>query len=95
MFSCDNLFRIEEELAGYQPDIIFLDINMPHRNGLEILSSLKKTRRVKDIPVILISADGNLETIKKGLKKGAVDYVVKPFSVGRVVSAIAPHLPKV
>ncbi len=94
MFTYGDPSKIEEKLIGYQPDIILLDINMPHRTGLEVLSSLKNDRRIKDIPVILMSANNDLKIIKEGLQQGAVDYITKPFSIGRIVSAVSQHLPK-
>ena len=69
-------------------------INMPYRSGFEVLSSLKKNEKVKDIPVILISVNNELGNLKRGLKQGAVDYITKPFSMGRVISAVSLHLPK-
>ncbi len=94
VFSYCDTFRIEEKLANYQPDIVLLDINMPDRSGFEVLSSLKNNEEVKDTPVILISVNNEPNNLKRGLKQGAVDYIIKPFSMGRVISAVSLHLPK-
>ncbi|MDR0951147.1 MAG: response regulator [Candidatus Ancillula sp.] len=61
------------------PDLVLLDIMMPGSNGLEILNQCKSDDRLKNIPVIIVSARN--ETAEKAiyLESGAVDYVTKPF----------------
>jgi DNA-binding NarL/FixJ family response regulator len=61
----------------YVPDVILLDINMPKMNGYE---TLKKLREIsEDIPVIFLTGLYETEFELKGLKLGAVDYIIKPF----------------
>lgn len=59
------------------PDLILLDIVMPKLNGYEALVNLKAAKKTKNIPVIILSNLGQNEEIKKGLKLGAVDFIVK------------------
>ncbi|MEZ0131038.1 response regulator [Flavobacterium sp. LBUM151] len=59
-----------------KPDLIFLDINMPLMNGIELLEKIKKTDSIKNIPVILFSTGPAPITNSKLL--GAEDYVTKP-----------------
>lgn len=65
------------------PDLVLLDLGLPDMDGLELLRQL---RRQSDVPVIIISARGDEESIVAGLNLGADDYLVKPFS-GRALQA--------
>ena len=60
-----------------KPDIILLDIRLPLKDGFEVLKEVKKDQKTKDIPVILLTNLGQKEDIEKGLKLGAVDYLIK------------------
>jgi len=64
-----------------QPDVdlIFLDINMPHMNGLEFLAQVKADAALAQIPVIIVSTEGKEEDTLRGLRAGAAAYVKKPF----------------
>ncbi|MCP4273810.1 MAG: response regulator, partial [Gammaproteobacteria bacterium] len=74
------------------PDLILLDILMHEMDGYEVCRSLKEDDRTKEIPVIFISARGEIEDETKGLELGAVDYIVKPFSMPIVNARIKTHL---
>ncbi len=62
---------------GLRPDVILLDVVMPHRDGIEVLSVIKNNETMKDIPVILLTNLGQENDIKRGLEMGAVEYLVK------------------
>ena len=72
-------------LRKAQPDLILLDVMLPARDGLEVLSDL---RRTSNVPVILVSARGEEADRVVGLKMGADDYVVKPFSAAELSARI-------
>ena len=81
------------EIAQTQlPDIILMDINMPDMNGYQVLQSLKNNEKLKDIPVIFITALNHIEEEEWGLALGAVDYITKPFSPAIVKARINTHL---
>ena len=61
------------------PDLVLLDIMMPVMDGFEVLSRLKSDPSTRDIPVIIISAANNLDSVVKGIQMGAEDYLPKPF----------------
>jgi diguanylate cyclase (GGDEF)-like protein len=61
------------------PDLILLDIMMPEMDGYEVLRRLKESDRTQNIPVIFVTAKGEVEDEQKGLELGAVDYIAKPF----------------
>jgi DNA-binding response OmpR family regulator len=60
-----------------EPDIVLLDVTMPHMNGFEVLKSI---RQVSDVPVIMLTARGEDIDQVRGLELGADDYIGKPFS---------------
>jgi DNA-binding response OmpR family regulator len=68
-----------------RPDLVLLDVMMPARDGLDVLDDL---RRTSDVPVILVSALAGEADRVLGLKRGADDYVVKPFSAAELSARI-------
>lgn len=75
-----------------RPDLILLDINMPEMDGYKVCAQLKRDERLRDIPVIFISALN--ETIDKVLAfgVGGVDYITKPFQFEEVDARVSVHL---
>jgi DNA-binding response OmpR family regulator len=73
-------------------DLILSDVMMPEMNGLELLERVRKNPELADIPVILISAEG--ETSKKiaGLNLGADDFITKPFNFDELMARVRNHL---
>ena len=70
------------------PDLVISDIMMPEMNGNELCRLIKEDRRMKHIPVILLSAKQNTESKVEGLTMGADDYVTKPFNMTILVLRI-------
>jgi two-component system alkaline phosphatase synthesis response regulator PhoP len=71
-----------------KPDIIVMDIMMPKMDGYEACKQIKTDPQTKDIPVILLTAKGRDADRKLGIEVGADDYVVKPFSPGRLIERV-------
>jgi two-component system OmpR family response regulator len=71
-------------------DVILLDLMLPGRDGLEVLAAIRQAR--PGVPVIVLSARGELENRVSGLDAGAVDYLVKPFSLSELVARVRAHL---
>ena len=65
--------------ARENPDLILLDLNMPDMSGLEVCRRLKADETTGSIPVIFLTGSDDTEDKVKGLDRGAVDYVTKPF----------------
>src|SRR5215467_2176535 len=72
--------------AGYVPAVIVQDIVMPGINGIEVLESVKKIN--PSIPVIILSAAGQIKTVVDAMKMGAADFLVKPFEEQELELAI-------
>lgn len=62
------------------PDLILLDLMLPGLDGLRVSEILKRDRKTRDIPVVMLTARGEEEDVVRGLEAGADDYVTKPFS---------------
>lgn len=72
------------------PELILLDIKMPEMDGFETLNRIKSDFKLREIPVIFITAETAEEA--KGLSEGAVDYIVKPFDSDIVLMRVATHI---
>lgn len=83
-FNCE-LFEGENGVEGLaiaakeMPDLIILDITMPVMTGIEMLGKLKAESDLKDIPVIMLTAESGKENVMQIVKMGVKDYIVKPF----------------
>src|SRR5215467_2604830 len=69
-----------DKLQGESFDLVLLDVEMPEMDGYEVLEHLKAHPRLRDIPVIMISAVEELESVVKCIELGAQDYLPKPFN---------------
>jgi DNA-binding response OmpR family regulator len=71
-------------------DAVVLDLMLPTRSGMEILASLHRVR--PSVPVLVLTARGDLEDRIAGLEAGAVDYLVKPFSLAELIARVRAQL---
>jgi CheY-like chemotaxis protein len=60
------------------PDLVLLDVMMPDTNGLEVLRELRAGEGTRDIPVVLVTARGDLDTRNEAARNGCTDYLTKP-----------------
>lgn len=76
------------------PDLIMLDAMMPGLSGFEVLRRLKIDSELRSVPVIMVTAKGHERDVLSGLRGGAVDYVVKPFSLKELAARVELALGK-
>lgn len=82
-----------EVLETFTPDIILLDLVMPIKDGFSVLETMAKDLRFKNIPVIVASNLGQEEDIKKAMKLGARDFIVKSdTALNGVIEKIEAYL---
>lgn len=60
------------------PDLVLLDVMMPGTDGIEVLRALRASEHTRDIPVLLVTARGDADTMSEASKHGCTDYVTKP-----------------
>ena len=70
------------------PDLILLDVMMPHKDGFQVIEELKNIEETKTVPVILLTARGQTEDKIQGLDAGADDYITKPFDLREVTARV-------
>jgi putative two-component system response regulator len=78
--------------TSFVPDLILLDVMMPNMDGYEVCQLLKQDNRLKDIPVIFVSAAAEIQSKLQALKLGGVDYITKPFNFKEIQARIDIHL---
>ena len=71
-----------------KPDLIVLDITMPVMNGIEMLGKLKNDPDLKDIPVIMLTAESGKDNVMQIVKMGVKDYMVKPFKGEQLIERV-------
>jgi signal transduction histidine kinase/ActR/RegA family two-component response regulator len=74
--------------AEYPPDLVLLDVNIPDMDGFEVLRRLRRSDRMKTIPVIALSADALAHQVKKGIEAGFFAYLTKPLNLIEVQNMI-------
>lgn len=81
----DDLLSLCQE---NQPDLLLLDIMLPHEDGISLLKQLKEHKGTMNMPIIMLTAKSTELDKVKGLDLGADDYITKPFSVMELISRV-------
>jgi CheY-like chemotaxis protein len=89
----EKLMDYLSDNADQLPDVIFLDINMPHKNGIECLSEIKQNKKLKNLPVIMFSTSNSRDKIGMVFKNGADVYIHKPSDFSQLKQVIFHALP--
>lgn len=87
----DGVEAIEKTLQ-YDPDLILLDIKMPKKDGLAVLSELRSMPRFTHIPIIILSAKDQLHEVRTGLETGATGYLRKPLTSKEIADTVLEYL---
>ena len=80
------------KVREFEPDLMLLDIMMPELSGIQLCRIVRADPSMKDIPVIFLSARGEVEDRIKGLEAGAEDYVSKPLNTNELMLRISKML---
>ena len=81
----EGVKKIREE----KPDLVLLDLILPGIDGFEVLTQIKNEPELSAIPIIILSNLGQKEDVEKGMKLGAVDYLIKAhFTPGEIIDKI-------
>lgn len=84
--------EVVPHLEAHGTDLVLLDLRLPDMSGLDVLRELKSNADIRAVPVIIVSALGDEETVVSGLNLGAVDYVTKPFRIRELLARAAAAL---
>ncbi|SDZ74142.1 DNA-binding transcriptional response regulator, NtrC family, contains REC, AAA-type ATPase, and a Fis-type DNA-binding domains [Bizionia paragorgiae] len=93
-----ELFEAEDGLAGIEKikkedfDLVLCDIKMPKMDGVEVLEAIKKIK--PEIPIVMISGHGDLDTAVNTMRLGAFDYISKPPDLNRLLNTVRHALDK-
>lgn len=90
VFICTTCEDVPDKIDEHHPDLIIMDLWIPEVGGEKTTIMLKNSPRYKDIPVIILSANNEIETISK--RTGADGYVAKPFEIKDLVQKINSHI---
>jgi DNA-binding response OmpR family regulator len=77
-----------EILAAQVFDLILLDVMMPEVDGFTVCRKIKEDSRLKDVPVIFLTAKGGGEALAEGFESGAVMYINKPFTANKLLTIV-------
>jgi DNA-binding response OmpR family regulator len=69
-------------------DLILLDVMMPEIDGFEVCRRIKENERLKEIPVIFLTAKGGGDALAEGFESGAVMYINKPFTANKLLTIV-------
>ncbi len=88
----EEALALLRKVSPYQdtprPDLILLDLNLPKKNGLEVLADVKANESLRPIPVVMFSTSASRHDRNESLALGAEDYVTKPSSFDLFVDAV-------
>ena len=80
------------KLRDFEPDLILMDIMMPDLSGIQLCRIIRADPSMKGIPIIFLSARGEVEDRIKGLEAGAEDYLSKPFNTNELLLRVSKML---
>ena len=80
------------KVREFEPELVLLDIMMPELSGIQLCRIIRADPITKDIPIIFLSARGEVEDRIKGLEAGAEDYISKPFNTNELLLRISKML---
>ena len=92
LISASNGREALDKIHSEQPDLVLLDLMMPVLDGFAVLTQMKADPLLRDIPVIIISAEHDSKSVVKGMKQGAEDYLTKPVDEALLIKKLKEYL---
>lgn len=95
--TADGRSALEQLDADPLPDLVLLDVMIPHVTGFEVLAKLRAEARTRDLPVVMMTSFSRERDVARGRELGANDYIIKPLMeldfLDRVARALGEHRP--
>ncbi len=92
VYEAANGIEALAQLSDHEVAVVLVDINMPTMNGIQLLTRMKETESLRDIPIVIASTEGSTERIEQLKKIGATGYVRKPFQPEQLRDVLTPLL---
>jgi PleD family two-component response regulator len=83
-----------EKAQTFDPDLIICDIEMPEMDGFEVLETLRRQERFKHTPFVFLTGVNTQDSIDRGVDLGADDYLLKPFTLKKLISTVTTSFKK-
>ena len=84
----ENGFQAIEKAKQLLPDVILLDVMMPGMTGFEVCQRIRSDPQIAEIPIIILTALDDRESLLNALKAGADDFISKPFDISELIKKI-------
>jgi CheY-like chemotaxis protein len=84
VYNGEQLMKELTKKRSKLPDVLFLDLNMPRKNGFVSLGEIKRSTELQDLPVIIFSTASGMETVKKVFRDAAHYYICKPVDFSQL-----------
>ena len=81
-----------DAILAHRPDLVLLDVMMPHKSGFDVCQEVRATESVRDTRILMLTAKGRETDVAKGLALGANAYMTKPFSTRELVEKVREML---
>lgn len=89
----EQLMQLLNKESYKLPDVLFLDLNMPRKNGFECLTEIKQNKKLRDLPVVIFSTSSAYNNMNGLFKQGADVYIRKPGTMAQMIKVIRHALP--
>ena len=88
VYNGEQLIEVITKKGSKLPDVLFLDLNMPRKNGFASLGQIKRSKELENLPVIIFSTASDIETVKKVFRDAAHYYIAKPSDFSQLKKVI-------
>ena len=92
VITASNGFEGLGRIFADKPDLVILDIMMPKMDGWQVLKSLRQNEKTRDLPVIMLTAKGDMNSLDEGKHQKATDYFIKPFEIEELLTYIKKYI---
>lgn len=92
IYEAANGIQALAQLGDHEVAVILVDINMPTMNGIQLLTRIKRSERLRDIPIVIASTEGSQKRIDQLQEQGVAGYLRKPFQPEQLRDVLLPLL---